>query len=602
MGSPNPAGAQQPQQPQTQYPHLTPIRPGGDILPTLRPSGSSDPLVKKAMEIRLRDQMEWYQERASKILNYATIVASQALDHDLQEIAQQQVQIHRNVTIVRSLSATPPPTQHPSPGQPTSDNNRTVSGPQQQHHPQVLRPRDISKELQDNNRTTCTIRPPPVRGASLAGGIQATQYLQFMAAMRKIGGEYILETPFDMGTGTAKVTPHDAKHASGWPGQWPSPNHNRFEIRYHFSTWLHAVCKWARTATADPEQTLAHAINHIMQIQDQEAIKTHMLGTPTTVSRVDALYDAVMTVAHGHQDPPLHPTYSAMLPRVITGQIGDQETVLEYYARFLHNISLLFNAVDYQVDSPLDGTQLKACFISAIAPRPLRDSPMIHELPAHPREQYHLYELWNLAWTNQQYSVGPPETALQQAMWRPQQQQQHAPAVRANYLATKPTKRPSPEPPVNRPEKRPHVEQPGKSTWPTHPNRNIHYQPPQQQQQQQPSRYPGPPNSANLTPLGGGLSTPPQRPGVQEILDPNIPPYRELPKALHDAIQVWRASVFGKNKKLDIATLQEVPEARAAAAEIGRVASSTNNHYAICWCCKRWGHLTTSPLCPFKRT
>jgi len=39
-----------------------------------------------------------------------------------------------------------------------------------------------------------------------------------------------------------------------------------------------------------------------------------------------------------------------LLRLVISGQIGPQETVLDYYARFLHNISLLFHMTQGRSD------------------------------------------------------------------------------------------------------------------------------------------------------------------------------------------------------------------------------------------------------------
>ena len=608
---PSPAGAQENQPPPP--PHLTPTDLAQDILPQIAPVteqtlGPVREQQRLFTDQQARDQLDWYKRRAIDIELEVTRLAKILSRYDYEDSTMQQLAIYQHLTGIRNATLDPrvegsalEPPLSPNQSQPPTA-NLTASGsqqpPQRMLQPsQVIRPRDINTELQDNRINTCAIRPPPVRGASLAGGTQATQFMQFMSALRNAGGDYIQSTPFDMGMGDSKVTPNDNKHSAGWPGKWPADNHDRFSIKHHFSQWLHEVCKWARTATANPEQTLSHAINNIMQHQDQEAIKAHMLGTPATVSRVDALYDAVMTVAHGHHDEPLHPPYADMLPLVVSATIRPEESILDFYARFLHLVSLLFNAVDYP-DSNLDANQLKACFISAVSSRPLRESPLLHEIP-HPRKQYQSYDLWNLAWINQQHSMSPPEQALQRTIWQPPRQPQ---AVQAFNAVSQPkmTKRPSPDP-STRPEKRQNVAQQQPPPM-VHPMRNIYgYQ--EKPATPTPTRPPGQLSASNAIPLGGSNpSTTPQRKGVQEFLDPNISPYRTLPSELQKAIANWRITVFGDNKKLSIAALQEVPEAIAAAAEVGRLATTNQQHCALCWCCKKWGHLTTSPLCPFKRT
>ena len=477
----------------------------------------------------------------------------------------------------------------------------------------LLRPRDFGQVMRDHP-DTCIVRPPPQRGAALSGGLSATQYLHFTAAMRAMGGEYITNTPFDLGQGKALVTPNDTKHAAGWPGPWPAKDHNPHSIKHHFFTWLQKVCHWTQVSQADPEQVLQHAIRNIMDLGEQNLIRAHMEGTPATVSRVDALYDAVLTVAHGDG---LHPTYSELLPRVIGIKIMDAETVLQFYARFLHTCSLMINAVDYDYKQPLSPNQLKAAFISGLIDRPFLESALTHDLHAHPRRQYQEWDLWPLAWVNHQHTASvQPEAYLQH--W-PRGVPSQIPAFNAVAMERTLGKRPAEPtwPSETTPEK---VARQG-----VHPNRDI--TPPADVQQgrganQQLRAPPHSPGNPNFIPLGQPAPQQHQQPHtprqgrrtgrrdqtprreVPEYRDYGVTPHSELTgrlKPVAEAVKTWRTHCFAKeNKGLTTALLKEVPAAVTAAENIKTVAERLGVTAAFCWQCRRWGHDMNSTNCPFR--
>jgi len=93
------------------------------------------------------------------------------------------------------------------------------------------------------------------------------------------------------------------------------------------------------------------------------------------------------------------------LHEFLHAKIRDDEVIIAFYVRILNSLSLMLNSP--HATPTCDANQLMVVSVMGISDQPLAHTHLVQTMDFHPRQQYMLYEPWDLVWADYQASTSP---------------------------------------------------------------------------------------------------------------------------------------------------------------------------------------------------
>ena len=419
---------------------------------------------------------------------------------------------------------------------------------------------------------------PSAMSGALASGQRANQSQLFLAAQARNGGSWIREQPFDLGAGTRRLK---GTETLGFPGIWPRSGHDPLNLAHHFYHWMVELCRWGRRIQAQPDMIIEFAIDHLFDAQARITLRSRTEGLDFTKSTaLETFYEHVLDIGLA-LDAVARP--EATLHAFLHARIRADEDIIAFYVRLLNSLSLMLNSP--HATPTCDANQLMVVFVMGLADRPLAHTHLVQTMDYHPRQQYMLFEPWDLVWANYQASASPPQVTPP-----PPTGGTRLPSPVAAYDAV-------------------HVESSGRGRDRTDTGRGL------KRARGHSPRGHSPRGNAltggNLTPLGGstpGQGRPPDSPQGpsfrphkatrREALADSVPAWSTLSQELQTALKdLRRVCIAPVHRDQPTAKLPEIPAVRAQLDRFKQLASRAQVPPAFCFACKFWGHPTNSAVC-----
>ena len=422
---------------------------------------------------------------------------------------------------------------------------------------------------------------PPAMSGALASGQRANQSQLFLAAQARNGGSWIRETPFDLGAGTRRLK---GTETLGFPGIWPRSGHDPLNISHHFYHWMVELCRWGRRLQASPAMVIEFAIDHLFDTQARITLRSRTESLDFQKSTaLEEFYEIVLDIGLA-LDAVARPEKT--LHEFMHARIRDDEDIISFYVRLLNSLSLMLNSP--HATPTCDANQLMVVFVMGIADRPLAHTHLVQTMDFHPRQQYMLYEPWDLVWANYQASTSPPQVRPVPPTGGPRLHSQVA-AYDAVYVDPSGQGRGRSDAVRGQKRARGHSPRPG----PGHSPRGFQ------------------PTGSNRTPIGGsspgqgrtpdspqGPRSKHQKATRREALADSVPAFQTLPQELQTILKdLRRVCIAPEHRDVPTAQLPEIPDVRAQHTLFKVEASRAQVPPAFCFACKYWGHPTNSAVC-----
>ena len=198
---------------------------------------------------------------------------------------------------------------------------------------------DIALALTERAQTPTIVAPPLVRYGTIADPTLYHQSQLFQAAKATMGGDWIRETPWDLGQGNKHPSPDKLQ----FPGPWPGPSHDKTRMADHPALWLDNVCQWARMHQLEPSFALDLARTNLwttlpphqrQAYQDRVREETGPIPSEVTSAVVERFYSAVLNTAHAIDGTPYLLGHSQALSALHSATIQPHESINILVSRY----------------------------------------------------------------------------------------------------------------------------------------------------------------------------------------------------------------------------------------------------------------------------